>query len=161
MAVSGAKERDMNLALLIDADNISSRFGVAVLEKAASLGTLVESRVYCLNPCSLAKWKKLMPAEAGFVHVSPSVRKNATDFVLTIGAMDIFYTREVDGFCVVSSDSDFGALADDLRAKGKTVFGIGGELSSPKYRAAFNYFENMRLRKPGRAEEVPTKGESS
>ncbi|UOY06794.1 NYN domain-containing protein [Muricauda sp. SCSIO 64092] len=121
-------DKDLNLAVLIDGDNIPSKYVKEMLEEIAKYGNPSIKRIYgdWTKP-SLAKWKDVLLKNA----ITPvqqygyTTGKNATDSAMIIDAMDILYSGKVDGFSLVSSDSDFTRLAIRLREAGMTVFGIG------------------------------------
>ena len=115
---------DHNLAVLIDGDNIPSAYVKEMMEEIAKHGNPTIKRIYgdWTNP-HLSKWKSVLLENA----ISPIQQygytqgKNATDSAMIIDAMDILYSNKVDGFCLVSSDSDFTRLATRLREAGKRV----------------------------------------
>nr|WP_298792288.1 NYN domain-containing protein [uncultured Allomuricauda sp.] len=121
-------DKDLNLAVLIDGDNIPSRYVKEMLEEIAKYGKPGIKRIYgdWTKP-SLGKWKDVLLKYA----ITPiqqygyTTGKNATDSAMIIDAMDILYSGKVNGFTLVSSDSDFTRLAIRLREAGMTVFGIG------------------------------------
>lgn len=131
------------LAFLVDADNVPpSRIG-AVLAEVALLGTASVKRVYgdWTSP-NLANWKS-----AASEHVIQPMQqfantkgKNATDSALIIDAMDLLYTRRFQGFCIVSSDSDFTRLASRIREEGVTVYGFGERKTPEAFRNACDRF---------------------
>ena len=117
-------------ALLIDADNISARYIDGILDEIAKYGTATYKRIYGdWTNTQASKWKdellghSIVPIQ----QFSNTTGKNATDSTLIIDAMDILYGGKVDGFCIVSSDSDFTRLASRLRESGMTVIGMGEE----------------------------------
>jgi len=122
------------MAVLIDGDNIPSAHVKEMMEEIAKYGNPTIKRIYgdWTKP-HLSKWKNLLLENA----ITPiqqygyTTGKNATDSAMIIDAMDILYTGKVDGFCIVSSDSDFTRLATRLREAGKQVIGIG-EKKTPK-----------------------------
>jgi hypothetical protein len=124
----GAGAPQHRLAVLIDADNAQASAIDGILEEVAGFGTASVRRIYgnWTGP-ELAGWKKtllehsIQPVQQ-FAYTSG---KNATDSALIIDAMDLMYTRRFDGFCLVSSDSDFTRLAQRLREEGLTVYGFG------------------------------------
>lgn len=131
------------LALLIDADNVSpSRIG-AVLTEVARFGTSSVRRVYGdWTTSNLAGWKS-----AASEHVIQPIQqfantkgKNATDSALIIDAMDLLYTGRFQGFCIVSSDSDFTRLASRIREAGITVYGFGERKTPQAFRNACDQF---------------------
>lgn len=122
------------LAVLIDSDNAQAALASELMAEIARYGLPTIKRAYgdWTTP-NLAGWKKtlhdlaIQPIQQ-FAYTSG---KNATDSALIIDAMDMLHTAEVDGFCLVSSDSDFTRLATRLRESGKTVYGFG-ERKTPK-----------------------------
>ena len=125
---------DSRLAVLIDGDNIPATYVKEMMEEIAKYGNPTIKRIYgdWTNP-HLVKWKKVLLENA----ITPiqqygyTTGKNATDSAMIIDAMDILYSDKVDGFCLVSSDSDFTRLATRLRETGMKVYGIG-EKKTPK-----------------------------
>lgn len=135
------------LAVLIDADNVSPSRIEAVLAEITQYGTASVKRVYgdWTKP-NLRSWK-----EAASEHVIQPIQqfdnttgKNATDSALIIDAMDLLYTGRFQGFCLVSSDSDFTRLASRIREDGVTVYGFGERKTPEAFRNAcdlFTYFD--------------------
>ncbi|MCH8518468.1 NYN domain-containing protein [Candidatus Gracilibacteria bacterium] len=121
-------EPNPNLAVLIDGDNIPSAYLSEMIEEITKYGNPTIKRIYgdWTRP-GLSKWKNLLLENA----ITPVQQygytsgKNATDSAMIIDAMDILYSEKVQGFCIVSSDSDFTRLATRLREAGKLVIGIG------------------------------------
>ena len=119
---------NINLAVLIDGDNIPSAHVKEMMEEIAKYGNPTIKRIYgdWTKP-NLTKWKNLLLENA----ITPiqqygyTTGKNATDSAMIIDAMDILYSGKVSGFCLVSSDSDFTRLATRLREAGMQVIGIG------------------------------------
>ncbi len=119
---------DNKLAVLIDGDNIPSAYVTEMMEEIAKYGNPTIKRIYgdWTKP-HLTKWKNLLLENA----ITPiqqygyTTGKNATDSAMIIDAMDILYSEKVNGFCLVSSDSDFTRLATRLREAGMKVYGIG------------------------------------
>ena len=133
-------------ALLIDADNISAKYIGAILEELSTYGITTYKRIYGDFTSSHAgKWRgellenSVMPVQ----QFSNTAGKNATDSTLIIDAMDILYTGNVDGFCIVSSDSDFTRLASRLRESGMEVIGMGEEKTPRSFRVACTRFVNL------------------
>lgn len=130
-------------ALLIDADNISAKYIGDILEELSTYGITTYKRIYgdWTSP-QATKWKgellenSVIPVQ----QFSNTVGKNATDSTLIIDAMDILYTGNVDGFCIVSSDSDFTRLASRLRESGMEVIGMGEEKTPRSFRVACTRF---------------------
>ncbi len=119
---------DKRFAILIDTDNISSKYISAIMDEMTKHGIVTYRRAYGDWTSTQAKgWKnKLMENSiTPMQQFSNTVGKNATDSTLIIDAMDILYTGNVDGFCIVSSDGDFTRLAIRLRESGMSVVGIG------------------------------------
>src|SRR5689334_6025982 len=122
------------LAVLIDADNTSPKLTKEMFEELASYGTITVKRAYgdWTNP-HLTGWRDVLLGNA----ISPQQQfayttgKNATDSALIIDAMDLLYSGNVEGFAIVSSDSDFTPLATRLRESGKRVIGVG-QRKTPK-----------------------------
>ena len=122
------EKNDLNLAVLIDADNIPYSNIKGMLDEIAKLGTPTIKRIYgdWTKP-TVSGWKPallqhaIMPVQ----QYSYTTGKNATDSAMIIDAMDILHSEKVDGFCLVSSDSDFTRLATRLRESGMLVIGIG------------------------------------
>ena len=119
---------DINLAVLIDGDNIPSAYVKEMMEEIAKYGNPTIKRIYgdWTNP-KLSKWKNLLLENAitPIQQYAYTTGKNATDSAMIIDAMDILYSNKVSGFCIVSSDSDFTRLATRLREAGMNVIGIG------------------------------------
>lgn len=142
--------RPRHLAVLIDADNAPSAIIEGLLEEVAKYGVASVKRIYgdWTKP-NLGGWKKVLldysiqPIQQ-FAYTSG---KNATDSSLIIDAMDLLYTRRFDGFCLVSSDSDFTRLAARIREEGLTVYGFGEQKTPSPFVSAcdkFIYTEILR-----------------
>lgn len=133
-------------ALLIDADNISAKYIGDILEELSTYGITTYKRIYGdWTSTQATKWKGEL-LENSVVPVqqfSNTVGKNATDSTLIIDAMDILYTGNVEGFCIVSSDSDFTRLASRLRESGMEVIGMGEEKTPRSFRVACTRFVNL------------------
>ncbi len=121
-------EKDIRLAVLIDADNIPYHTIKDILEEIAKYGTPTFKRIYgdWTKP-TVTRWKNVLLEHAitPIQQYSYTQGKNATDSAMIIDAMDILYSGRVDGFCLVTSDSDFTRLATRLREAGMKVYGIG------------------------------------
>ena len=128
------EKSDFKLAVLIDADNIPHSSMKATLDEIAKLGVPTIKRIYgdWTKP-TVAGWKAVLleTAITPVQQYSYTTGKNATDSAMIIDAMDILHNNHVDGFCLVSSDSDFTRLATRLRESGMLVVGIG-EKKTPK-----------------------------
>lgn len=144
--------KDLNLAVLIDGDNIPSAYVKEMLEEIAKYGNPTIKRIYgdWTRP-GLNKWKNLLLDNA----ITPiqqygyTIGKNATDSAMIIDAMDILYSEKVNGFCLVSSDSDFTRLATRLREAGMHVIGIGEKKTPDPFIAScdrFIYIEILKSR---------------
>ena len=122
------RNNDLKLAVLIDADNIPYANVKGMMEEIAKYGTPTFKRIYgdWTKPTTTG-WKGVLLQNAitPIQQYSYTSGKNATDSAMIIDAMDILYTGRVDGFCIVSSDSDFTRLATRLREAGMKVIGIG------------------------------------
>jgi uncharacterized LabA/DUF88 family protein len=141
---------DINLAVLIDGDNIPSAYVKEMMEEIAKYGNPTIKRIYgdWTNP-HLTKWKNVLLENA----ITPiqqygyTTGKNATDSAMIIDAMDILYSEKVDGFCLVSSDSDFTRLATRLREAGMQVFGIGEKKTPNPFIVACDKFIYIEILK--------------
>jgi uncharacterized LabA/DUF88 family protein len=154
---------DLKLAVLIDGDNIPSMYIKEMMEEIAKYGNPTIKRIYgdWTKP-SLSKWKKVLLENAitPIQQYAYTTGKNATDSSMIIDAMDILYTGEVDGFCLVSSDSDFTRLATRLREAGMKVFGIGEKKTPEPFIVAcdkFIYIEILKNQSEGRDDEPEKK----
>lgn len=135
--------KDLRLAVLIDADNIPFRLIAGILEEIAKYGSPTFKRIYAdWTKPHVAGWKTVLLDHAitPVQQYSYTTGKNSSDSALIIDAMDILYTGRVDGFCVVSSDSDFTRLATRLREAGMKVFGMGEQKTPSAFRAACDKF---------------------
>jgi uncharacterized LabA/DUF88 family protein len=140
--------RDLRLAVLIDADNIPHSHVRPMLEEVAKYGIPTFKRIYgdWTKP-QLGSWKAVLLEHAinPVQQYSYTSGKNATDSAMIIDAMDILYTGRVDGFCLVSSDSDFTRLATRLREAGMRVFGLGEMKTPAAFRAACDKFIYLEI----------------
>ena len=137
-------DRDRPLyAVLIDADNIPAKYAGAILKEVTSFGEPALRRVYGdWSSGRLKNWSTAV-RELGLVahqETANTVGKNASDIGLVIDAMDILHTGRFDGFVLVSSDSDFTALANRMREQGKDVIGIGEAKAPESLRNVCNRF---------------------
>ena len=139
-----------NLAVLIDGDNIPSANVKEMMEEVAKYGNPTIKRIYgdWTSP-HLSKWKNLLLENAitPIQQYAYTSGKNATDSAMIIDAMDILYSEKVNGFCLVSSDSDFTKLATRLREAGMQVIGIGEKKTPNPFIVAcdkFIYIEILR-----------------
>ncbi|CAM3851589.1 MULTISPECIES: NYN domain-containing protein [Flavobacterium] len=141
---------NLNIAVLIDADNIPSAHVKEMMEEIAKYGNPTIKRIYgdWTKP-NLSKWKNLLLENA----ITPiqqygyTTGKNATDSAMIIDAMDILYSEKVSGFCLVSSDSDFTRLATRLREAGMEVIGIGEKKTPNPFIVACDRFIYIEILK--------------
>lgn len=144
----------LRLAVLIDADNASSSVAKELLEEVAKYGTATVKRAYGdWTTQHLTGWKNHLHKHAiqPIQQFAYTHGKNSTDSAFIIDAMDLLYAGNVDGFCIVSSDSDFTRLATRLREAGKRVYGLGERKTPDAFIGAcdkFIFFEV--LKKPTR-----------
>ena len=139
---------DLKLAILIDADNISPKYVKVILDEAASFGVAAAKRIYGdWSDPRLKSWKdallnnSIIPMQ----QYSYTTGKNATDSAMIIDAMDLLYSGNLDGFCIVSSDSDFTRLAARLREAGKLVIGMGESKTLGPFVKACDQFKYLDL----------------
>lgn len=142
--------KDLRLAVLIDADNVPYSNIKEMLEEIAKYGTPTFKRIYgdWTKP-TVSGWKGVL-LESAITPVqqySYTSGKNATDSAMIIDAMDILYSGRVDGFCIVSSDSDFTRLAIRLREAGMKVFGIGQKKTPVPFISACDKFIYIEILK--------------
>jgi uncharacterized LabA/DUF88 family protein/Fe-S-cluster formation regulator IscX/YfhJ len=152
---------DLRLAVLIDADNIPRKSIKSIMEEIAIYGTPTIKRIYGdFTKPELSGWKNelLENAITPVQHFGYTTGKNSTDSAMIIDAMDILYEGKVDGFCIVSSDSDFTRLALRLRESGVKVLGFGEKKTPSPFIVAcdkFIYIEVLSATKKDRIEEQP------
>ncbi len=156
--------KDLKLAVLIDADNVPYHHVKDMLEEIAKYGTPTFKRIYGdFTKPNLSGWKNVLQENAilPIQQYAYTTGKNATDSALIIDAMDILYTGDVDGFCIISSDSDFTRLATRLREAGKQVIGMGEKKTPGAFIASCNkfiYIEILREEDKAEAGKPPKKG---
>ena len=145
-------KQDLKLAVLIDADNVPYANVKEMFEEIAKYGTPTFKRIYAdWTKPTVSGWKNVLLENAitPIQQYSYSTGKNASDSALIIDAMDILYTGKVDGFCIVSSDSDFTRLATRLREAGMKVIGIGEKKTLTPFITACDKFIYIEiLKKP-------------
>lgn len=149
---------NINLAVLIDGDNIPSAYIKEMIEEIAKYGNPTIKRIYgdWTKP-NLSKWKNILLEHA----ITPiqqygyTTGKNATDSAMIIDAMDILYSEKVNGFCIVSSDSDFTRLATRLREAGMQVIGIGEKKTPDPFIVACDKFIYIEILKTRTKEKEP------
>jgi len=137
-------ENEKRFALLIDADNVSPKYIGVITKEAQAYGNITIRRIYGdWTEDSKASWKKVLLEHS----LSPmqqygyTTGKNSSDSAMIIDAMDILYTSPVDGFILVSSDSDFTKLAMRLRESGKSIIGMGESKTPVPFRKACEQFK--------------------
>ena len=136
-------ENNASLAVLIDADNAQASIIEGLLSEIAKFGVASVKRIYgdWTTP-NLGQWKTVLLEHS----IQPiqqfryTTGKNATDSAMIIDAMDLLYTGTFDGFCIVSSDSDFTRLASRIRESGKRVYGFGEKKTPQPFVAACDRF---------------------
>jgi hypothetical protein len=142
-------ERPPRLAVLIDADNASAKIADGLFAEIATLGEASVRRIYGdFSSQRLRGWTDILTKYAidWRQQVAYTIGKNASDITLVIEAMDLLHTGRFDGFCLVSSDSDFTRLASRIREEGVDVFGFGEQKTPESFRQAcrrFIYTENL------------------
>ncbi len=141
--------RSPRLAVLIDADNASAKVADGLFEEIAKIGEASVRRIYGDFSNSRSKgWADILAKHAIIPQqqFAYTTGKNASDITLVIDAMDLLHSGRFDGFCLVSSDSDFTRLAARIREQGVDVFGFGEEKTPESFRQAcrrFIYTENL------------------
>lgn len=149
---SGTRSR--RLAVLIDADNASAKIADGLFDEIAKIGEASVRRIYGDFSSARSKaWAGILSKHAiipqqQFAH---TIGKNASDITLVIDAMDLLHRGRFDGFCLVSSDSDFTRLAARIREEGVDVFGFGEQKTPESFRQAcrrFIYTENLLPKAP-------------
>ena len=138
-------DKEKKLALLIDSDNVSAKYAQFILQEASKYGELIYKRIYGDWEKNNTGWR--IPAMNNSILAiqqnSYIAGKNATDFSMIIDAMDIMYTGNVDGFVLVTSDSDFTRLAVRLREAGMLVVGIGEVKTPIAFTASCHHFSYL------------------
>lgn len=146
-----AEEPTLRLAVLIDADNAQAAVIEGLLAEIARFGEATVKRIYgdFTSPAS-SSWKKVLQKYAikPVQQFAYTKGKNATDSTLIIDAMDLLYTRKFDGFCLITSDSDFTGLAMRLREEGLTVLGFGEQKTPEAFRNACHKFLFTEVLRP-------------
>lgn len=141
-------EKDNRFAVLIDADNVSERYIKFILDEITNDGVATYKRIYgdWTKP-SLGSWKNIL-LDYSIIPIQQygyTTGKNATDSAMIIDAMDILYSGNVEGFCIVSSDSDFTRLAVRLRESGMFVVGMGEKKTPTAFISACNKFRYLEV----------------
>ncbi|QBN20230.1 NYN domain-containing protein [Flavobacterium nackdongense] len=138
-----SQEKELKLAVLIDADNVPYSNVKGMMEEIAKYGTPTTKRIYAdWTKPNANGWKSVLLEHAitPIQQYSYTVGKNSSDSALIIDAMDLLYSDKLDGFCIVSSDSDFTRLAIRLRESGMKVIGIGEKKTPSAFIAACDRF---------------------
>ncbi len=141
-------DSDLRFAILIDADNVSEKYVEVILDEVANVGIATYKRIYGdWTSSRLASWKGCLLENSitPMQQYSYTTGKNATDSAMIIDAMDILYSGNVDGFAIVSSDSDFTRLAARLRESGMLVIGMGEQKTPEPFISACNQFKYLDL----------------
>lgn len=152
-------EKEMKIAVLIDAENISGKYVNVILSEANKLGNVIYKRIYGdWTSSQMSAWKGVVLDHAiqpiqQYKNVSG---KNSSDSSLIIDAMDLLYQGRADGFCIVSSDSDFTRLASRLREAEKYVLGMGEQKTPRSFISACNRFSYLDLLLDAAAEHAPS-----
>jgi uncharacterized LabA/DUF88 family protein len=141
-------EKDKKIAVLIDADNVSEKYIKYIIDEISNHGMPTYKRIYgdWTKP-NLASWKSVLLnySITPIQQYNYTTGKNSTDAALIIDAMDILYSGNVDGFCIVSSDSDFTKLAARLREAGMYVIGMGEKKTPTPFIAACEKFKYLEV----------------
>lgn len=141
-------DNELRVAILIDADNVSDKYIKIIMDEVANIGVATYKRIYGdWTSARLSSWKNVLLEDSiiPIQQYSYTTGKNATDSAMIIDAMDILYSGNVDGYCLVSSDSDFTRLAARLRESGKLVLGMGEEKTPKPFISACNQFKYLDL----------------
>lgn len=153
-----SEEPTARLAVLIDADNAQASVIEGILAEVARFGEATVKRIYGdFTSSNSSSWKKVLQKYAikPVQQFAYTTGKNATDSTLIIDAMDLLYTRKFDGFCLVTSDSDFTGLATRIREEGLTVLGFGEQKTPDAFRNACHKFIFTEVLRPSVAEPEP------
>ncbi|MGE5630953.1 MAG: NYN domain-containing protein [Caulobacteraceae bacterium] len=141
-------DKDKRIAVLIDADNVSDKYIKYIIDEISNHGIPTYKRIYgdWTKP-QLASWKNVLLnySITPIQQYSYTTGKNSTDSALIIDAMDILYSNNVDGFCIVSSDSDFTRLAARLREAGMYVIGMGEKKTPTPFISACEKFKYLEV----------------
>ncbi|MBP3414476.1 MAG: NYN domain-containing protein [Clostridia bacterium] len=139
---------DDRFALLIDADNVSEKYIGILMDELSNEGVITYKRIYgdWTRP-ELGSWKRILLdySITPIQQYGYTTGKNATDSAMIIDAMDILYTGSVDGYCIVSSDSDFTRLAARLRESGMYVIGMGEKKTPKPFISACDKFKYLDI----------------
>src|ERR1700756_4533828 len=158
-AMKTEQQRLPRFAVLIDADNTSPQIASGLFEEVAKFGEASVRRIYGdFSNQRLRSWTDILQKYAidPYQQFAYTTGKNASDIALVIDAMDLLHSGRFDGFCLVSSDSDFTRLASRLREQGADVYGFGAQKTPESFRQAcrrFIYTENLLPQTPTSAPE--------
>ncbi len=155
---------DPKIAVLIDADNVPHSNSKGMLDEITKYGIPTIKRIYGdWTKTTMRGWKSILLENAitPVQQYSYTIGKNATDSTMIIDAMDILHRDEVDGFCIVSSDSDFTRLATRLRESGKFVIGIGEKKTPQPFIVSCDKFIYLEILDKGEEGHFPEKSETS
>lgn len=160
--------QELRLAVLIDAENVPHSNIKGIMEELAKYGTPTIKRIYGDWTQSVLKgWKNVLLDNAitPIQQYSYTSGKNSSDSAMIIDAMDILYSEKVEGFCIISSDSDFTRLVTRLREAGMRVFGIGERKTPHPFIAACDKFIYIEIINASSEKEknkdIPTRGSSA
>lgn len=157
------EQRLPRFAVLIDADNTSPQIAEGLFEEIARFGEASVRRIYGdFSNQRLKSWADILQKYAidPYQQFAHTTGKNASDIALVIDAMDLLHSGRFDGFCLVSSDSDFTRLASRLREQGADVYGFGAQKTPESFRQAcrrFIYTENLLPEAPSNGPDAPSK----
>lgn len=141
-------DQDKKIAVLIDADNISEKYIQIIMDETANIGIATYKRIYGdWTSQRLTSWKNVLLNHSiiPIQQYGYTTGKSSTDAAMIIDAMDILYSGNVDGFCIVSSDSDFTRLVARLRESGMLVVGMGESKTPKPFIAACNQFKYLDI----------------
>ena len=154
-------EKEMRIAVLIDAENISNKYTEVILNEANALGNVICKRIYGdWTKQNMASWREVILDNSirPIQQYSNASGKNSTDSSLIIDAMDLLSSETINGFCIVSSDSDFTRLAARLRESEMYVLGMGEQKTPRSFISAcnkFSYLDILYATNKKSAEEEP------
>jgi hypothetical protein len=157
------EQRLPRFAVLIDADNTSPQIAEGLFEEIAKFGEASVRRIYGdFSSQRLKSWADILQKYAidPYQQFAYTTGKNASDIALVIDAMDLLHSGRFDGFCLVSSDSDFTRLASRLREQGADVYGFGAQKTPESFRQAcrrFIYTENLLPAAPSTGPDASSK----
>jgi len=155
---------DKKIALLIDGDNAEARLIEQIINEASKFGRVTIKRIYAdWTMPQMGRWKDKINGYAmrPIQKFSYTKGKNSTDTALIIDAMDILFAKSVDGFCIVSSDSDYTGIAHRIREEGLYVMGIGASHTPEAFVKACEHFVFTEILAPEPGKEVEEKPKKS